>query len=103
MTTSLGGMSMTVLLELTLRERTPHAEAILRETLAQTGAFDGNVSLEVLVDDDDSRKLVIVEIWESTAHHAAYDAWRQTPEGSSHLSTITEARRKRIFSDTIDL
>lgn len=96
-------MSMTVLLELTLRDDAEGAEDIIRETLAQTAAFDGNESLEVLVDDDDPKKLVVVEIWESTAHHAAYDAWRQTPEGASKLGTITAARLKRIFSHTLDL
>ncbi|AMM19509.1 hypothetical protein AX769_04330 [Frondihabitans sp. PAMC 28766] len=96
-------MSMTVLLEITLKERTSGAEEILRETLAQTAAFDGNESLEVLLDDDDEQKLVVVEIWETTEHHAAYNAWRQTPEGASRLGDISEARLKRIFSHTLAL
>ena len=94
---------MTVLLELTLRERTSGAEEILRETLAQTAAFAGNESLEVLIDDDDDRKLVIVEIWETTEHHTAYNDWRQTPEGASKLGDISESRVKRIFSHTLPL
>jgi len=94
---------MTVLLELTLRENTDDALSIVRETLDQTAAFDGNEAVEVLVDDDNPLKLVVVETWVTTAHHATYDAWRQTPEGASRLGTITEFRRKRIFSSTIPL
>ncbi|RKR76587.1 putative quinol monooxygenase [Frondihabitans australicus] len=96
-------MSMTVLLEITLKPDAEGADDIIRETLAQTAAFDGQESLEVLVDDDDPNKIVVVEIWESTAHHAAYDAWRKTPEGASKLGTITAERNKRVFSHTIAL
>ncbi|GAA4266897.1 hypothetical protein GCM10022256_25090 [Frondihabitans peucedani] len=97
-------MSMTVLLEMTLRPDATEAQSIISETLAQTRAYSGNEGIEVLVDDDDSAKLVVVETWESTAHHAAYAEWRTTPEGQNRLGEIVAAPPvKRIFSETLDI
>lgn len=97
-------MSMTVLLELTLRHDAEEADEIIRETLAQTRAYSGNEAIEVLVDDADPLKLVVVETWETTAHHAAYAEWRTTPEGANRLGEIVATPPvKRIFSEILPL
>ncbi|BDZ52175.1 hypothetical protein GCM10025867_44160 [Frondihabitans sucicola] len=74
-------MSFTVLLEFQLKDGVENAPEILREVLAQTGAFAGNEGLEVLIDDDDASKLIVVEKWASVDARNAYVAWRATPEG----------------------
>lgn len=100
-------MSMTVLLEVQLRSdvSSETTEAAIRETLAQTGAFAGNESLEVLVDDADSTRVVVVERWASAADHGAYVTWRATPEGAAAAlaAVITGPPVTRTFDRTITL
>ncbi|WP_439691795.1 putative quinol monooxygenase [Curtobacterium sp. SP.BCo] len=100
-------MSMTVLLEVQLRNdvSTEDAEAAIRETLAQTGGFAGNESLEVIVDDADPNRLVVVERWTTTADHDAYVAWRGTPEGAANAlaAVVAGPPVTRTFDRTIPL
>lgn len=75
-------MSTTVHLEIQVDEsRLADVADVLAETLQATRAFAGNEGLEVLVDDADPARMVVVEQWASTADHDAYVAWRATPEG----------------------
>ena len=100
-------MSMTVLLEVQLRDdlRTETIEAAIRETLAQTAAFAGSESLEVLVDDADPTRVVVLERWTTSDDHDAYVAWRGTPEGAANaLAAIVAAPPvTRTFDRTIAL
>ena len=99
-------MSITVFLEVQLRPDAVGAEAegAIRETLAQTAAFDGNEGLEVLVDDADPTRVVVVETWATAADHAAYVAWRATPEGAAALGAVLAGPPvTRTFGRTIDL
>lgn len=97
-------MSTTVFLEVTLAPDAPRVEEIIRTTLAQTRAFEGNEGLEVLIDAADPRQLVVVERWATTDHHTAYAAWRRTPEGASELGTILAAPPvTRVFDGTVAL
>ena len=97
-------MTFTVLLEAQVKADAPDVPGILREVLAQTAAFPGNEGLEVLVDDDDSTKLLGVEKWESVEARNAYIAWRATPEGANALGTIMAAPPVfRTFENTIPL
>ncbi|WP_416393766.1 MULTISPECIES: putative quinol monooxygenase [unclassified Curtobacterium] len=100
-------MSMTVLLEVQLRTDVPTetVEAAIRETLAQTAAFAGNESLEVLVDDADASRVVVLERWTTSADHDAYVAWRGTAEGAANaLAAVVAAPPvTRTFDRTITL
>lgn len=99
-------MSTTVFLEVRLRDDVPDEtlQTVVRETLAQTAAFPGNESLEVLVEESDPTRLVVLERWATPADHDAYVAWRATPEGASSLgSIIAEAPVTRRFDRTVPL
>lgn len=97
-------MSTTVILELSLRPDAEGVDEIIRETLAQTAAYEGSESLEVIVDDEDPTKVLVIEKWTTTAAHDAYAAWRQTPEGANRLPSISAAPGvKRIFTESIGL
>lgn len=76
-------MTQKILLEVQLKSDDLDAgHAAVHETLEQTRAFAGAISLEVLVDDTDPTRLVVIETWETAADHDAYIAWRATPEGA---------------------
>ncbi|MCU1526828.1 MAG: hypothetical protein JWP75_591, partial [Frondihabitans sp.] len=97
-------MSTTIFLEVALRDDAADVEEIIRETLAQTTAFPGCESLEVLIDDADPTKYIVVEKWATTADHDSYIAWRGTPEGRSRLGEILAAPPvTRQFEKTVAL
>jgi quinol monooxygenase YgiN len=98
-------MSTTVHLEIQVDEtRLGDVADVLAETLQATRAFAGNEGLEVLVDDADPTRMIVVEQWASTADHDAYVAWRATPEGTARLGEVLAAPPvTRVFSGRIAL
>ena len=99
-------MTMTVFLEVQIRDdvAADTVEAAIRETLAQTAARQGNESLEVLVDDEDPTRMVVLERWTTAEDHDAYVAWRATPEGAARLGEVLAAPPvTRVFSGRIAL
>jgi quinol monooxygenase YgiN len=70
-------MPVTVLLELRFKPESVDAgRDLMRRTLQDTRAFDGNVRTDVLVDEDDDSHWIIYELWESVEHDEAYRAYR---------------------------
>ena len=70
-------MPITVLLELRFKpEAVPEARDLMRRTLQDTRAFDGNLGTEVFVDQDDEAHWIINEVWESVEHDEAYRNFR---------------------------
>jgi quinol monooxygenase YgiN len=67
------------------------APAVVRNVLAQTRNFDGNLGVDVYLDEDDPAHFVVVERWESIEADTAYRAWRKTPDGASILGSILAA------------
>ena len=57
-------------------ESVPAAREIMGRALKETRAFDGSLGVDVLVAGDDEGHWVIYERWESAAHDAAYQAFR---------------------------
>lgn len=100
-------MTQTVFLEVQLRNdvSAEAVQAAVRETLAQTAGFAGNESLEVLVDDADPTRLVVLERWATAADHDAYVAWRATPEGAANAlgAVIAAPPVTKTFTQTISL
>src|ERR1700712_38022 len=81
-------MSLTAFLELRLNpDLLDAAYAKVREVLADTRAFPGCESVEVLVDHDDRAHVVVHERWESAEADAAYRAWRGG-DGVSNLGAV---------------
>jgi len=97
-------MSSTVFFEITTAASAEDVTQILRETLQQTAAFDGNQGVRVLVDDSAPRRLVVEMTWSDLTRYDAYLAWRQTPAGANRLMGILDgAPVTRRFSATIDI
>ncbi len=82
-------MTLTALLDLTLTPQSlADAPKVLRETLQDTRAFAGCLSVEVLRSTQEPTRILLVERWESFEADAAYRAWRATPQGASRLKTL---------------
>jgi quinol monooxygenase YgiN len=70
-------MPITVILELRLKpDAVAAARDLMRRTLQDTRAFDGNLGTEVFVDQDDEAHWIINEVWESVEHDEAYRNFR---------------------------
>ena len=70
-------MSVTVLLELKFKpESLAEATELFRRELVKTRAFHGNLTTDVLVDEDDEAHWIIYEVWESVEDDEAYRAFR---------------------------
>lgn len=99
-------MTTLVHLELQLDPTKTEAEVadVIQQTLIATRAFPGNLALEVVVDDADPTRLLVIETWAAASDHDAYAAWRQTPEGKSRLGEVLAAPGvKRTFTRRIPL
>jgi heme oxygenase (mycobilin-producing) len=81
-------MSNVVHFEIEVAADATDADTIIRTTLAQTAAFDGNEGVRLLADESAPNRIVVEETWVDLDHYAAYQAWRATPEGASALRTI---------------
>lgn len=65
-------------------------DAVAR-TLAVTRKFDGCQRIDVLVDHEDPTRYLLVELWDSMEHDAAYRAYRASPGGASDLGPMLAA------------
>jgi quinol monooxygenase YgiN len=70
-------MPVTVVLELKLKpESVPAARDVMHRALHDTRAFDGNLGVDVLVDEDDDAHWLIFERWDTVEHDEAYRSFR---------------------------
>lgn len=70
-------MSVTVLLELRFKpESVEEARAVFTRELVKTRAFEGALTVDTLVDEDDEAHWIIYEVWESVEADEAYRAFR---------------------------
>ena len=85
-------MTVTALLELRLKpESLDAAYQLLREILADTRAFAGCESVNVLIDNADPAHVILHESWASTEADAAYRAWREGDGATTLGSMLTGA------------
>jgi quinol monooxygenase YgiN len=70
-------MSVTVLLELRFKpESVEEARAVFTRELVKTRAFEGALTVDTLIDEDDEAHWIIYEVWESVEADEAYRAFR---------------------------
>lgn len=73
-----------------------------KSTLEETRAFDGCIRIDVLQDSEDTDHLVLVELWETRAHHEKYVAWRRE-RGDIERRAESFAERPSIrYFDLVD-
>lgn len=82
-------MTVIALLEMSIDPKAGNVDEILRHDLPNTASFPGNEGTEVLADETDPTKFLLVTRWISQESFDAYAAWRQSPEGATRLSEIS--------------
>jgi quinol monooxygenase YgiN len=63
----------------------------MSRTLAVTRKFEGCQRIDVLVEDEDPSRYLLVEVWDSMAHDEAYREFRASPAGASELGPLLAA------------
>lgn len=85
-------MPVAALLEFRFKpEVVDQAPDALSRTLAVTRQFDGCQRIDVLADSEDATRYLLVEVWESMEHDAAYREFRASPAGASELGPLLAA------------
>ncbi|WP_166875404.1 putative quinol monooxygenase [Salinibacterium sp. ZJ450] len=70
-------MAITSIVKLTFKpESVAEAEHAVRASLELARGFEGNLGIDVLVDQADNTRWLLVEKWESEENDAAYRAYR---------------------------
>jgi len=70
-------MSVVALLEAPVKpDDVAKMRAFLAEILPDTRAYDGCQGIDVYFNVDDADKMVMIERWDSRAHHEKYLGWR---------------------------
>lgn len=85
-------MTFAAVLELRLNpEMLEQAPIVLHRVLEETRAFEGNLGVEVVVDDADPNHWLILESWQSAEHDAAYREFRAGPGAITDLASLLAA------------
>jgi quinol monooxygenase YgiN len=70
-------MSVLALFELQVKpEDISNMKSYLAEILPDTRSYDGCRKIDVYFNTEDTSNMVVVEHWDSRAHHEKYVAWR---------------------------
>jgi quinol monooxygenase YgiN len=97
-------MPITVILELRLKpEAVPAARDLMRRTLQVTRAFEGNLGIEVLVDQDDEAHWIIYELWDTVEHDEAYRRFRAGEGKVTELPPLLAAPSVKTRYATADI
>jgi quinol monooxygenase YgiN len=97
-------MPVTVVLELKLKpESVPAARDVMRRALHDTRAFDGNLGVDVLVDEDDEAHWLIFERWDTVEHDEAYRSFRAGDGRLTELPALLAAPPVKTRYRTTDV
>ncbi|BBY29989.1 putative quinol monooxygenase [Mycolicibacterium sediminis] len=95
-------MAITVLLELKFKpESVAEARELMRRELQTTRDFDGNLTTDVIADEDDPGHWIIYERWDSVEQDEAYRAFRAADGKIEALPALLAAPPVKIrYLDT---
>ena len=70
-------MGMTIIADLAAKpENVDELVSLLRELLPETRQYEGCLGIELHRDKADPNNFILIEEWETGAHHKEYIAWR---------------------------
>jgi quinol monooxygenase YgiN len=70
-------MSVNVLLEIKSNpEDIDKLKSTFEQILPDTRSYDGCIGVQVVVNQDDSLNVILIETWETREHYEKYLAWR---------------------------
>jgi quinol monooxygenase YgiN len=97
-------MSVTVLLEvLSKPESIDELKQTFKAILPDTRGYDGCISVQVVLNQDDPLNLILNETWESRAHYEKYFAWRAETGGLEALGKMLSASPSVRYFDHQDI
>jgi quinol monooxygenase YgiN len=95
-------MSLTAIVELLIKPELVEAYAArLGSALPQTRAADGCLEITAYRDQQDPRRIVIIERWEARSHYDAYIEWRRSTGVLEKLGAVLERPMTVQFLDAL--
>ena len=96
-------MSVLALFELQVRpEAISDMKSYLAEILPDTRAYNGCRGIDVYSNTEDAGDMVLVEHWDSRAHHEKYRAWRDGTGFLDKMGTMLAGPPKLRYLERID-
>ena len=96
-------MSVLVLLEVQVKpEVIPDMKSYMAEILPDTRAYDGCQKIDMYFNTEDTGNIVVVEYWESRAHHEKYAAWRTETGFMDKIGTMLAGPTSLRYCERID-
>ena len=97
-------MSVMVLIEAQVKpEDISTIKSYMAEILPDTRTYDGCQGVDTYSDTEDTGSWVIVEYWESRAHHEKYHAWRTETGVMEKIGTMLTGPPSTRYFKKIDV
>ena len=97
-------MSVLVLLEAKVKsEDISNMKSYMAEILPDTRAYDGCKSIDIYSNTEDTSSWVLVEHWESRAHHGKYIAWRTETGVVDKIGAMLTGSPNTRYFERIDM
>ncbi len=96
-------MPVSVLLEVKVKpEHLDDFTGAAKGAFPDTRAFDGNLEIYAVQNQDETNTFVLVEKWESKAHHQKYLAWRTETGFMEKLGALLAGPPSIRYFDIVD-
>ena len=96
-------MSVMVLLEAPVKaDEISHLKSYLAEIFPETREYDGCQGIEAYFNLDDKGKIVLVERWDSRAHHEKYLGWRTETGVMDKIGSMLAGPPSMRFFEKVD-
>ncbi len=77
--------------------------SVLETLLPETRDYDGCIKLDCHVNQSDDCDVVLIELWESAAHHKKYVAWRTEAGGMEKIAATLAGPPNIRYFDGVDV
>ena len=95
-------MAVTVILELPVKpEARDGMVYALKDALPVTRAFDGCIKIIPLTNQDDTNTIVLIEEWDTRAHHEAYMKFRTESGFIEAMMGMLTGEPRFMYLDTV--
>ncbi|MCJ8269145.1 MAG: antibiotic biosynthesis monooxygenase [Psychrosphaera sp.] len=97
-------MSIKVILEFQSKPEMSEAlKSAFENTLPDTRSFDGCISVQVIINQDNPLILILFETWQSRQHYEKYCGWRDESGGFKTLRGLLARRPDIRYFDHLDI
>lgn len=96
-------MSIMIILDAKLKDdKIQEAKNLFTELLPDTRGFEGCEEIKMILNEEDSTNMVLVEKWASKSHYEKYHHWREEKGDLDRIRELLDGRPGRRFFEIIN-